>query len=137
MQLQLNDYETVFILTPVLSEEEVHTTVDKFKKLLQAEKAEIIREAKMGLKDLAYPIQGKSTGIYHQFEFKAPPTVPSILEREYRREEKIIRFLTLALDKHGVAYNAQQAAAETAPKEEAHEEKALEKATPKEKATCL
>jgi small subunit ribosomal protein S6 len=103
--MELRDYETVFVLTPVLSEEQLQETIDKFRRFLQEKKAEIVHEDKIGLKKLAYPIQRKSTGVYHLFEFKATPDVISALETEYRREEKVIRFLTLALEKHGVEYN--------------------------------
>ncbi|HAN49562.1 MAG TPA: 30S ribosomal protein S6 [Amoebophilaceae bacterium] len=103
--MELRNYETMFVLTPVLSEEQLQETIDKFRGFLQGKKADILHEDKIGLKKLAYPIQRKSTGVYHRFEFKAPPDVISALETEYRREEKIIRFLTFALEKHGVEYN--------------------------------
>lgn len=103
--MKLRNYETVFVLTPVLSEEQLRETIDKFRGFLQENKAEIVYEDKIGLKKLAYPIQRKATGVYHLFEFRATPDVISALETEYRREEKVIRFLTLALEKHGVEYN--------------------------------
>jgi small subunit ribosomal protein S6 len=103
--VELRNYETMFVLTPVLSEEQLQETIDKFKSFLQEKKAEIVHEEKIGLRKLAYPIQRKSTGVYHRFEFKATPDVISALETEYRREEKIIRFLTFVLEKHGVEYN--------------------------------
>jgi small subunit ribosomal protein S6 len=103
--VELRNYETVFVLTPVLSEVQLQETIDKFRSFLQERKAEIVHENKIGLKKLAYPIRRKSTGVYHLFEFKATPDVIGALEIEYRREEKIIRFLTFALEKHGVVYN--------------------------------
>ena len=103
--MQLKSYETMFVLTPILSEEQLQEIIDKFRKFLQAKNAEIVHEDKIGLKKLSYPIQRKSTGFYHLFEFRATPTVIGALETEYRREEKIIRFLTMSLDKHGVEYN--------------------------------
>jgi len=103
--MQLKNYETMFVLTPILSEEQLQGIIDKFRKFLQEKNAEIVHEDKIGLKKLSYPIQRKSTGFYHLFEFRATSTVISALETEYRREEKIIRFLTMSLDKHGVEYN--------------------------------
>ena len=103
--MKLKSYETMFVLTPVLSEEQLQETIDKFRSFLQEKKAEIIHEGKIGLRKLAYPIQHKSTGFYHLFEFKAAPDIIGMLETEYRREEKVIRFLTFALEKHGVEYN--------------------------------
>jgi small subunit ribosomal protein S6 len=103
--MELRNYETVFVITPVLSEEQLQETIGKFRSFLQENKAEIVHEDKIGLKKLAYPIQRKSTGVYHLFEFRATPDVIGRLETEYRREEKVIRFLTFALEKYGVEYN--------------------------------
>lgn len=101
----MKNYETVFILTPVLSEEQMKDTVQKFIKILNDGKANIINEEQWGLRKLAYPIQHKSTGFYNLVEFEAEPDLVSKLETEFRRDEKIMRFLTTALDKHALAYN--------------------------------
>jgi len=102
----MKNYETVFILTPVLSEVQMKDAVDKFKNVLQETVgAEIIHEEHWGLRKLAYPIQHKSNGFYHLVEFKADPEKVNVLEVEYRRDEKIIRFLTTVLDKHAIDYN--------------------------------
>jgi len=100
----LNSYETVFIVTPVLSDEQVKEAVTKFKKVLTENGAEIIHEEDWGLKKLAYPIQHKSTGFYTLIEFKALGTLIEKLETEYRRDEKIIRFLTFRMDKYSVLF---------------------------------
>lgn len=102
------NYETVFILTPVLSEVQMKDTVGKFKKVLIDNGAEIINDENWGLKKLAYPIQHKTTGFYHLFEFLAAPEIISRLETEYRREEAVMRFLTTVLDKHAIAYNVKR-----------------------------
>ncbi|GAB3332182.1 30S ribosomal protein S6 [Larkinella ripae] len=104
MQFTKN-YETVFILTPVLSETQIKDTVDKFRKVLTDNGAEIVNEENMGLRKLAYPIQHKNTGYYFLFEFSAETKVPEALDVEYRRDERIIRHLTTVLDKHALAYN--------------------------------
>ncbi|UXP31321.1 30S ribosomal protein S6 [Reichenbachiella agarivorans] len=101
----MKNYETVFILTPVLSDDQMKDAVGKFKKVLVDNGAKIVNEENWGLKKLAYPIQHKSTGFYQLFEFQGEPTIVDALEIEYRRDEKIMRFLTTALDKHAVAYN--------------------------------
>ena len=101
----MNNYETVFILNPVLSEEQAKDTVDKFVKVLTRAKAEIINTENWGLRKLAYPINKKSTGFYNLIEFAAEPQTIATLETEYRRDESVMRFLTTALDKHAVAYN--------------------------------
>jgi small subunit ribosomal protein S6 len=101
----MNNYETVFILNPVLSEDQMKDAVQKFVKVLTDHKAEIINEEMWGLRKLAYPIQHKSTGFYNLIEFKATPDAISVLETEFRRDEAVMRFLTVALDKHAVEYN--------------------------------
>ena len=100
----MNQYETVFILTPVLSDEQMKETVAKFKKLLTDNGAEILNEETWGLKKMAYAIDKKSTGFYCLVEFKAEPSVVDRLETGYRRDEKVIRFMTVKLDKYAVAY---------------------------------
>lgn len=104
----MKNYETVFILTPVLSDDQMKDAVGKFKKVLEDNGAKIINEENWGLKKLAYPIQHKKTGFYQLFEFEAEPTIVDALETEYRRDEKILRFLTTALDKHALAYNVKR-----------------------------
>ena len=69
----MNQYETVFILTPVLSDDQMKEAVNKFKDVLVKAGAEIISEENWGLKKLAYPIEKKSTGFYELVEFKAAP----------------------------------------------------------------
>jgi small subunit ribosomal protein S6 len=101
----LNQYETVFIATPVLSDAQFKEVVAKFSGLISNNNGEVIHEEDWGLKKLAYPIQKKSTGFYHLIEFKADPSFIEKLETEYRRDERIIRFLTFRLDKYAVEYS--------------------------------
>ena len=99
-----NIYETVFIATPVLSETQMKEAVDKFKKLITDGNGSIRHEENWGLKKLAYPIQKKSTGFYYLIEFEADGTLIEKLETSYRRDERIIRFLTFKMDKYAAAY---------------------------------
>jgi small subunit ribosomal protein S6 len=101
----MNNYETVFILNPVLSEDQAKDTVEKFVKVLKKAKADIINTEHWGLKKMAYPINKKSTGFYNLIEFAAESGVINTLETEYRRDESVMRFLTTVLDKHAVVYN--------------------------------
>jgi small subunit ribosomal protein S6 len=101
----LNQYETVFICTPVLSEPQVKEAVKKFKDIIANNGGEMIHEENWGMKKLAYPIQKKSTGFYNLFEFKAVPELIAKLEIEFRRDEKIIRFMTVKLDKFAAEYS--------------------------------
>ena len=104
----MNQYETVFILTPVLSDAQMKEAVEKFKTFLQQEGAEIINEENWGLRKLAYPIDKKSTGFYNLLEFKAEPSVIAKLEVNFRRDERVIRFLTFRMDKYAIEYAAKR-----------------------------
>ena len=101
----LNQYETVFICTPVLSEPQVKETVKKFKDIITNGGGEMVHDEDWGMKKLAYPIQKKSTGFFHLFEFKADPAAIGRIEIEMRRDERIIRFMTVKLDKYAVEYS--------------------------------
>jgi len=101
----LKNYEAVFIMTPVLSDEQMKETVKKIKTLLNDKGVEIIFEDNWGLRKLAYPIKKLSTGFYYLIEFKSEATFIADLELTFKREERILRFLTVALDKHAVSYN--------------------------------
>ena len=107
-KMSMNHYETVFILTPVLSDVQMKEAVDKFKEVLVSEGAEIINEENWGLRKLAYPIQKKSTGFYQLLEFNADPSVIAKLEINFRRDERVIRFLTFKMDKFAAEYAAKR-----------------------------
>jgi small subunit ribosomal protein S6 len=101
----LNHYETVFIMTPVLSDEQMKEAVKKYREHLTKNGAEIVFEDNWGMRKLAYPIQKKSTGFYHLIEYKVDPSVIQDFEVAFKRDERILRFLTVKLDKHAIAYN--------------------------------
>ena len=107
--MAIKNYETVFIMTPLLSETQMKETVDKFRKVLKSNGAELVHEENWGLKKLAYPIQKKSTGFYHLFQYVADGTLIAKLETEFKRDEKIVRFLTVSLDKYAVEYSKRRA----------------------------
>lgn len=106
--MEMKNYESVIVLTPVLSDEQLKETVKKFRELVTEHGGEIIHEDNWGLTKLAYPIQKKSTGFYHIFEYKAPGTMVANFELALKRDERIMRFLTVALDKHGMIYNTRK-----------------------------
>ncbi len=97
-------YETVFILTPVLSDAQMKEAVEKFTTVLTKNGATIVNEENWGLRKLAYPIQKKSTGFYTLVEFEGEPTIIKKLETAYRRDERVLRFLTFRLDKYAAEY---------------------------------
>ena len=101
----MTQYETTIVLTPLLSEEVAKEVIAKFTKVLTDNGAEIVQEDNWGLKKLAYPIEKKTTGYYHLTEYKVSGEVIGKLEIELKRDERVMRFLTIKLDKHAVAYN--------------------------------
>ena len=100
----IKQYETVFIATPVLSDSQMKEAVAKYVDLIKSNGGEIVYQEDWGLKQLAYPIQHKTSGFYYLIEFKADPQFVATLETQYHRDERIIRYITVALDKHAVAY---------------------------------
>ncbi|ASO08096.1 MAG: 30S ribosomal protein S6 [Arenibacter sp.] len=100
----MNNYETVFILNPVLSDVQIEETVKKFEDFLINKGAKMVAKENWGLKKLAYPIQHKKSGFYHLFEFTAEGDVVAPYELEFRRDERVMRFLTVKLDKHAVSW---------------------------------
>lgn len=105
--MDVRNYETVFILTPVLNEGQVQETVEKFSQVLKENSADIIATEAWGLRKLAYPIQKKNTGYYFTLTYShsGEGNVVDALELAFRRDERVIRFLTTVLDKHAVTYN--------------------------------
>lgn len=101
----LSQYETVFILTPVLSEDDAKKTIAAYADLLKSQGAEIVHEEHWGLKNLRYPIKKKTTGIYHLIEYKGTGKAIDTLEVAFRRDENVLRFLTVKLDKYAIKYN--------------------------------
>jgi small subunit ribosomal protein S6 len=101
----MNQYETVIVLTPLLSEEVAKEAIAKFSKIIADSGAEIIQEDSWGLRKLAYPIAKKASGHFHLTEYKASGELINKLELELKRDERVLRFLTVRLDRHAVAYN--------------------------------
>ncbi len=108
-------YETVFIVTPVLSDEQTKETVKKIKDLLADKGAKIVHEEDWGLRKLSYQIQKKSTGFYYlmEWDYSGTDNLVALLELTFKRDERILRFLTVHLDKYGVEYNERKRKAKT------------------------
>ena len=119
----LKQYETVFIATPVLSDSQMKEAVAKYTQLIKDNGGEVVYEEDWGLKQLAYPIQHKTSGFYYLIEFKADPQFVGTLETQYHRDERIIRFLTVALDKDAAAYAEKRRAGKQAKAAETTEPK--------------
>ena len=100
----MNQYETVFILNPVLSETQIKETVKKYEDFLVSKGAKMVSKENWGLKKLAYAIQHKKSGFYHLFEFQVAGEAIDGYELEFRRDERVMRYLTVRLDKHAIAW---------------------------------
>ncbi len=129
------NYESVVVLTPVLSEKMLQEAVSSFEKLITENGGELIHKENWGLTKMAYPIQKKTTGFYQIFEFEAEPDAEIVdkLELAYRRDEQVLRYLCLKLDKHAVKYNERRRNGEFNKPKKADAPEAA-KPAPKEKA---
>lgn len=97
-------YETIFILTPVLSDEQTKEAVNSYRKLLKELNVKIVHEESWGLKKLAYSIKKKNTGYYHLFQIESPGEAIAQIETGYKRDERVLRYLTIHLDKYALEY---------------------------------
>ena len=113
----MNNYETVFIVTPVLSEAQVQEVADKFQGVITENGGQIVNRESWGLRKLAYPIQKKTTGFYYLMEFTGEGDIIEKLETQYRRDERVIRFLTFKMDKYAVEYAEKRRNKNTAKQE--------------------
>jgi small subunit ribosomal protein S6 len=125
----MNNYETVFIATPVLSDEQARELAGKFQGVITENGGQITNFEDWGLKKLEYPIQKKTTGFYFFVEFTGEGTIIDTLETQYRRDERVIRFLTFKQDKFAVEYSEKRRnklSGKTAPAAHATETKTEE-----------
>jgi len=112
----MNQYEVNFIIDPVLSGDEIKSTAKTYENLLVEQGATIVHVNEMGLKQLAYPINKKSSGIYYCIEFTSVNgSLLTKTELAMRRDERLLRFLTIRLDKYGIQYNADRRAGVISP----------------------
>lgn len=95
----LNHYETLFVVKPTLTEEEIKSQIEKVKAILEKEGAELVATDDMGMRKLAYPVQKNNRGYYTVVYFKAGGDVIAELERNLRINEDIIKFLTVKYSK--------------------------------------
>ena len=106
----MNNYEAVFIVTPVLSDTQVKEVADKFQGVITGNGGQIVNSEAWGLRKLAYPIQKKTTGFYFLLEFTGEGSIVNTLETQFRRDERVIRFLTFKQDEYAVEYSEKRRA---------------------------
>jgi small subunit ribosomal protein S6 len=102
----MRQYEVTFIVDPVLSGDEIKEAAQTYVDLIGNENNKIVHVDEMGLRQLAYPINKRTSGVYYCVEFQNEEGsfIPK-MELAFRRDERIMRFLTVKLDKYGVKYN--------------------------------
>lgn len=123
----MKQFEVTFIVDPVLSGDDLKSTVSTYTDMLTAEGCKIVAIDELGLKQLAYDIKKRSSGIYYTVEFQSENgEIIGKLELALRRDERIMRFLTVSLDKFGIKYNADKRAGKIG--------KVKEKVKPEEKS---
>ena len=102
----MKQYEVTFIVDPVLSGDEIKATAQTYIDALTNAGCNIVHVDEMGLRQLAYPINRRTSGVYYCIEFQVETgELIANFELSLRRDERIMRFLTVALDKYGVKYN--------------------------------
>ena len=102
----MKQYEVTFIVDPVLSDDEIKSTAKNYTDLITTEGGVVVHLEELGLRQLAYMINKRNTGVYFSLEFQSESGgfIPK-MELAMKRDERILRFLTVSLDKYGVKYN--------------------------------
>ena len=101
----MNQYELMVIFTPILSEDEQKKIVEKYGQLVTDNGGEMVHQETWGLRQFAYPIDKKTTGIYQLYEFKAPGEIVGKMEIQFGRDDSVMRWMFTRLDKYGVEYS--------------------------------
>jgi small subunit ribosomal protein S6 len=91
-------YESIFILRPSLSDDDTNKLIDKMKGVLEKSGGTLLKQENWGKKKLAYEVKRERKGTFVYFYFKSPGNVVSELERSYRLEDSVLKFLTVRQD---------------------------------------
>lgn len=100
----MRHYETIFVINPDLSEEETTGVIDKFTGILTKEGGEILKADLWGRRRLAYMVKKFTKGFYVLLEYGAPADAVTEMERNFKIDEKVIRFITV---KKGETFDAE------------------------------
>ena len=123
-----NNYETVFIINPVLSEKQIEDTVKKYKKKLESLKAKFICNESLGFKELSYSINNKKSGFFHLFQYESNNiNIIKKIETDLKRDRSILRYLTVSLCKDGIEFNARRAKGEFNKKKKKWENSSIQR----------
>jgi small subunit ribosomal protein S6 len=95
-------YESIFIVRPSLPDEDTQKLVEKMKGVLEKSGAALLKTENWGKKKLAYEVRRERKGVFVYFYFKSAGNAIEELERSYRLEDSVIKFLTVRLDQEPV-----------------------------------
>ena len=112
-------YETIYILRPTLGEDQVNTLIDNTTKIIQSDNGLIIESDKWGIKKLAYPIKKESLGYYVLCDFAGTPEAVAEIERKFRIDDSVLRYLTVKISDTITTEEAETATAELATRKAA------------------
>ena len=128
--MKRNHYESVIIINAALEDDQIDASVNRAEVNIKTNGGEIEDINKWGRKRLAYPINKSKSGFYVVFRYLAPSDAISKIERDFRLDETIVRYLTVSLDKKALEYYAKQK--EKAERAEKLESVSTEKINPNE-----
>lgn len=121
----MRQYETTFIIDPILSGDEIGQTAQMYVDFLKEGGCEIVHFEDMGVLQLAYPMNKRTSGAYFGVEYNAPAgEVINKMELAFRRDDNVLRYLTIKVDKHRAQYNIDKRAGKFVKKEEGENEEA-------------
>ena len=115
-------YESVVIFNAALEDEQIENNISRIQDTIKNNGGTIVELDRWGRKRLAYPIQKSKTGYYLVLRYSAPAAMISVLERSFRLDETIIRYLTIVLNKKALEGIAKQKEADRIAKENAAQE---------------
>jgi small subunit ribosomal protein S6 len=94
----MRQYETAFLITPKLEEEETEKLIEKMAEVVKKKKGKMVKIEKWGKRRLAYPIEKLDEAVYVFFHYEGDPDIPHELQRRFRQTETVLRYLTLKKD---------------------------------------
>ena len=119
----MRQYETVFLISPKLTEEETEGLIHQMEEVVSEKKGKLINKEEWGKRRLAYPIQKFDEAVYVIFHYEGKSEIPDELERRFKQSDTIIRYLTVKKETRenvrGKKKRAPVKAEESFPKEEA------------------
>ncbi len=101
-------YETIFIVSPIVADKQLKNTKQKYEDMIREDCVELVHQEEWGLQQLSYPIQKKESGYYYLYEYRAEPELVEKLKEEFDRDQHILRYLTVELDRYAIEHNEER-----------------------------